>query len=114
MRFWGDQGEPQYDVQAMRALEGSGGGFDLGGADEDGDGFGGEGDGENEYDERYDEILSYVSQMKEVSASLLQRKFKLGYPRAARMIEIFEREGVVGAANGSKPRQVLVSSYQEK
>jgi S-DNA-T family DNA segregation ATPase FtsK/SpoIIIE len=52
--------------------------------------------------------------MKEVSASLLQRKFKLGYPRAARMIEIFEKEGVVGPANGSKPRQVLVTSYQNK
>lgn len=110
MKFWGEQGEPQYDPLAMRALEGSGGGFDLSG--EDG-GFG-DSDEDNEYDERYDEILSYVSNMKEVSASLLQRKFKLGYPRAARMIEIFEREGVVGPANGSKPRPVLISSYQDK
>ncbi len=115
MRSWAEQGEPQYDVIAMRALEGSGGGFDLGGGDDDTGGFGDEdGSGENEYDERYDEILSYVSTMKEVSASLLQRRFKLGYPRAARMIEIFEREGVVGGANGSKPRQVLISSYQQK
>lgn len=114
MRFWADQGEPQYDLMAMRALEGSGGGFDLSGpegGDDDGSGFG---DGENEYDERYDEILAYVSQMKVVSASLLQRKFKLGYPRAARMIEIFEKEGVVGPANGSKPRTVLVAAYQDK
>lgn len=111
MKFWGEQGEPQYDTLAMRALEGSGGGFDLGG--DEGDPFS-EDSGENEYDERYDEILAHVSNMKEVSASLLQRKFKLGYPRAARMIEIFEREGVVGPANGSKPRQVLISSYQEK
>jgi S-DNA-T family DNA segregation ATPase FtsK/SpoIIIE len=111
MSFWGDQGEPQYDVLAMRALEGTGGGFDLSGEAEDG-GFGGGGD--EEHDERYDEILSMVSGMKEVSASLLQRKFKLGYPRAARMIEIFEKEGVVGPANGSKPRQVLISSYQNK
>jgi len=114
MRFWAEQGEPQYDILAMRALEGSGGGFDLGGADEDGSGFGDDGEGgDSEYDERYDEILSYVSTMKEVSASLLQRKFKLGYPRAARMIEIFEREGVVGPANGSKPRPVLISSFKE-
>ncbi len=112
MKFWSEQGEPQYDVFAMRALEGTGGGFDLGGEGEEG-GFGGDGD-ENEYDERYDEVLAAVSGMKEVSASLLQRKFKLGYPRAARMIEIFEREGVVGPANGSKPRQVLVNSYQDK
>ena len=59
-------------------------------------------------DERYDEVIAWVAGQKEVSASLLQRKFRLGYPRAARMIEIFESEGVVGPANGSKPRQVLV------
>ena len=112
MRFWSEQGEPQYDTFAMRVLEGSGGGFDLSGDGEEG-GFG-EGGEETDYDERYDEILGYVSSMKEVSASLLQRKFKLGYPRAARMIEIFEREGVVGPANGSKPRPVLITSYQEK
>ncbi|MES2857466.1 MAG: DNA translocase FtsK, partial [Bdellovibrionota bacterium] len=110
MQFWGDQGEPQYDVLAMRALEGTGGGFDLSGEAEDG-GFGG---GDEEHDERYDEILAMISGMKEVSASLLQRKFKLGYPRAARMIEIFEKEGVVGPANGSKPRQVLITSFQSK
>lgn len=110
MRFWSEQGEPQYDPLAMKALDGSGGGFDLGGEGE-GD-FGG--DDENEYDERYDEILAYVSTLKEVSASLLQRRFKLGYPRAARLIEIFEREGIVGPANGSKPRTVLISSYRDE
>lgn len=113
MNFWREQGQPQYDTLAMRALEGSGGGFDMGGGEDGDEGGFGDGDGE-EYDERYDEILSYVSSMKEVSASLLQRKFKLGYPRAARMIEIFEREGVVGPANGSKPRPVLVSSFADK
>ena len=113
MRSWSEQGEPQYDIFAMRALEGSGGGFDLGGGGEDGgDGFGGDGD-ENEYDERYDEILAYVSSLKEVSASLLQRRFKLGYPRAARMIELFEREKVVGPANGSKPRPVLIAAFKD-
>ena len=50
----------------------------------------------------------------EQSACLRQRKFRLGYPRAARMIEIFELEGVVGPANGSKPRQVQVRDYTEK
>jgi S-DNA-T family DNA segregation ATPase FtsK/SpoIIIE len=72
----------------------------------------GNGDGD-EVDERYDELLAWVSSMKEVSASLLQRKFKLGYPRAARLIEFFEREGVISPANGSKPRQVLVRSYEK-
>lgn len=115
IQFWAGQGEPEYDKLAMRALEGSGGGYDLAGDGEGGgDPLGDGGGGENEYDERYDEILAWVSGQKAVSASLLQRKFSLGYPRAARMIEIFEREGVVGPANGSKPRQVLISSFQEK
>ena len=104
MNFWAAQGEPEYDELAMRALEGSGGGFDLpGGGDS----------GEEEYDERYDEVLAWVSGQKSVSASLLQRKFRLGYPRAARIIEVFETEGVVGPASGSKPRQVLINSYSE-
>ncbi len=97
--FWSEQDEADFDPLAMKMLEGTGGGFDL---------SGGLTDSSEEYDERYDEILEYVSTQKEVSASLLQRKFRLGYPRAARMIEIFEQEGVVGPAQGSKPRQVLV------
>jgi len=117
MSFWAEQGEPQFDPLAMKALEGSGGGFDFGaGAEAGGEGAEGFGEGgeEDEYDEKYDEVLAWVSAQKEVSASLLQRKFRLGYPRAARMIEIFEREGVVGPANGSKPRQVLISSYTKE
>ena len=97
--FWTNQAEPEYDPLAMKALEGSTDGFD--GADP------AELDDE-EFDERYDEILAYVSTLKEVSASLLQRKFRLGYPRAARLIEVFESEGVVGPPNGSKPRMVLI------
>ena len=109
MKFWAEQGEPQYDALAMRALEGTGGGFELAGGGE-GDDLLDEGGGED-HDEKYDEVLAWVSGQKEVSASLLQRKFRLGYPRAARMIELFEREQVVGPANGSKPRQVLISAY---
>lgn len=100
VKHWADQGGPDYDPSILNALE----------AGNDTDGAGAAG-GETEYDERYDEILSWVSGQKEVSASLIQRKFSLGYPRAARMIETFEREGVVGPANGSKARQVLVQSY---
>lgn len=108
VKHWSDQAEPEYDPLAMKALEGFAGG-DSEAGDSDGSGFG----GEEEYDERYDEILAWASAQKEVSASLIQRKFRLGYPRAARMIEVFEKEGVVGPANGSKPRQVLISSYRE-
>lgn len=108
-KFWGDQAEPEYDPIAMRALEGnSGGGASAGSGDFDSSdaGF-----SDDEYDERYDEILAWASEQKAISASLIQRRFKLGYPRAARLIELFEKEGVVGPANGSKPRAVLVANH---
>lgn len=111
-KFWADQGEPEYDPIAMRALEGGPSQGSLsGGTGED---FGASSDfAEEEYDERYDEILAWAAMQKAVSASLIQRRFKLGYPRAARLIELFEKEGVVGPANGSKPRAVLVNSHAE-
>lgn len=105
VKHWKDQGHPAFDELAMRALEGGeeshGGGAYAGG------GGGGLGDGEGE-DEMYDQILAWVASQKTVSTSALQRRFNLGYPRASRLIDTFEREGVVGPANGSKPRQVLV------
>ncbi len=107
VKHWAQQAEPEYDPIAIKALEGFAGG-EPGDSTDGGSGF-----QDEEYDERYDEILSWASEQKEISASLIQRKFRLGYPRAARMIEVFEREGVVGPSNGSKPRQVLVSSYKE-
>jgi S-DNA-T family DNA segregation ATPase FtsK/SpoIIIE len=113
-KFWSDQGEPEFDALAMRALEGgpSQGSFSGLGGGEGAEYGGGEFGGDEEYDERYDEILAWASSQKAVSASLIQRRFKLGYPRAARLIEIFEKEGVVGPANGSKPRAVLVQSHE--
>ena len=59
-------------------------------------------------DNKYEEIFSYVSELKEISASHLQRKYGLGYPRAARLIDRLEEEGIVGPARGSKPREVLI------
>lgn len=112
-KFWANQGEPEYDPLAMRALEGnSGAGASALGDDSGAGGADGLSGDDNEYDERYDEILSWAAAQKAISASLIQRRFKLGYPRAARLIEIFEKEGVVGPANGSKPRAVLVNSHQ--
>ena len=58
-------------------------------------------------DQKYTEIFAYVSELKEVSVSHLQRKYGLGYPRAARLIDRLEEQGVVGPARGSKPREVL-------
>ena len=69
----------------------------------------GDGQGDDEdFDELYDQAVAFVTEVKTASASLIQRKFRIGYNRAARIIETMEREGVVGPAQGSKQRQVLV------
>lgn len=111
-KVWKSQSEPMYDEKAMRAVEGSSSNYSSG-EGSDGESGGSGVDDMEEFDDRYDEILEQVSGMKEVSASMLQRKFRLGYPRAARMIEVFEQQGVVGPANGSKPRKVLISSLKD-
>jgi len=70
--------------------------------------------GEEEYDEKYDEAVAIVTETGQASISMVQRRLRVGYNRAARMIEIMEREGIVGPADGSRPREVFVrSSYSE-
>ena len=65
--------------------------------------------GPEEYeDPLYNEIVEFAIQTRKVSASLLQRKYHLGYNRAARIIDLLEERGIIGASNGSKPREVLV------
>ncbi len=59
-------------------------------------------------DPLYNEIVEFVIKTGKVSASLLQRKYRLGYNRAARIIDILEERGIIGPQNGSKPREVLV------
>ena len=63
----------------------------------------------DEYDDPlYDDIVEFVVTTGKASASLLQRRFKLGYNRAARVIDLLEERGIIGPMNGSKPREVLV------
>ena len=59
-------------------------------------------------DPLYNDIVQFVIQKQKASASLLQRKFKLGYNRAARIVDLLEERGIIGPQNGSKPREVLV------
>ena len=59
-------------------------------------------------DQLYGSVVEFVVQTKKASASLLQRKFKIGYNRAARLIDLLEERGIVGPQQGSKPREVLV------
>ena len=63
---------------------------------------------DSEYDEKYDEAVALVTKTGQASISTLQRRLRVGYNRAARMIEMMEKEGVVGPANGIKQREVLL------
>jgi S-DNA-T family DNA segregation ATPase FtsK/SpoIIIE len=72
------------------------------------------GEGEDEYDERYDDAVELVVRTRQASISMVQRHLRIGYNRAARIIEKMEREGVVGPSDGVKPREVLVSSFERK
>lgn len=58
-------------------------------------------------DELYQEAITFVRETGHASASMLQRRFKVGYNRAARMVDAMEMQGIVGPAEGSKPREVL-------
>ena len=78
-----------------------------------GDSLGGNGGGEQK-DVLYDEILNYAIRMGQISASLIQRKYSIGYNRAARIMDQFEEKGIVGPAKGSKPRDVLVKLEEPK
>lgn len=66
------------------------------------------GDAANDEDPLYNDIVQFVIENQKASASLLQRRFKLGYNRAARLIDLLEERGIIGPTNGSKPREVLV------
>jgi S-DNA-T family DNA segregation ATPase FtsK/SpoIIIE len=91
------QGKPVYDDTILRAREG-----EMEGAFDD-----------DLTDELYDQALAVISEMRQVSISMLQRKMRIGYNRAARMIERMERDGLVGPADGAKPRDVLIRPVGE-
>ena len=61
-------------------------------------------------DSMYDEAVVVVSDAGQASISLVQRRLRIGYNRAARIVEQMEAQGIVGPADGAKARQVLVSS----
>jgi S-DNA-T family DNA segregation ATPase FtsK/SpoIIIE len=62
---------------------------------------------EAERDDKYDEAVALVKETQQASISMIQRRLRVGYNRAARMIEVMERDGIVGPSDGSKPREVL-------
>ena len=67
------------------------------------------------YDPMYDEALEFVTNKGTASISLIQRRFRIGYNRAARIIEQMEHDGILGPADtAGKPRKVLVKSYAKE
>jgi S-DNA-T family DNA segregation ATPase FtsK/SpoIIIE len=97
------QRPPQYDDEIISQpvqLNGKGGVVaDYGGQDAD--------------DDMFKDAVRAVIEAKKASTSLLQRRLRIGYGRAARLIESMEEQGIIGQADGSRPREVLVSSLDE-
>ena len=68
---------------------------------------------DEEYDEMYDQAVAIVTETQQASISMVQRRLRVGYNRAARMIERMERDGVVGRAEGAKPREVYARKIED-
>jgi S-DNA-T family DNA segregation ATPase FtsK/SpoIIIE len=92
VEFWKKQGQPVYDHTILKPKE------EATEAES------------NWYDEMYEQALALVAESRQASISMLQRRLRVGYNRAARMIEKMEEEGVVGPADGSKPREVYIKN----
>ncbi|RMM83859.1 putative Cell division protein FtsK [Pseudomonas savastanoi pv. glycinea] len=95
---WKLRGSPDYNDDILAGVEEPGGGFDGGG---------GEGSEDSESDALYDEAVKFVLESRRASISAVQRKLKIGYNRAARMIEAMEMAGVVTSMNTNGSREVL-------
>ena len=91
------QQEPQYNEDVIKSRKGPAGGESL-------SGMNGEVD-DDMYQQAYDEVIK----SGKASASLLQRRLRVGYARAARLLDLLEEQGVIGQADGARPREILVS-----
>lgn len=92
--FWKEQAKPEYDQSFLIAPPES-------------DGEPAEGEPMGEQDPMYEEALRVVLEMGKASTSTLQRRLRLGYGRAARILDMMHRDGIIGPPDGSKPREVL-------
>jgi S-DNA-T family DNA segregation ATPase FtsK/SpoIIIE len=94
---WKAQSQPQYNEEFLKPVK-----------DREREEIGEEDDEESvELDAVYDEAVRLVVESGKASTSLLQRRLRLGYGRAARLIDMMQKDGIVGAPDGSKPREVL-------
>jgi S-DNA-T family DNA segregation ATPase FtsK/SpoIIIE len=95
--FWKDQAAPDYDRSYLLTPPSEEGGDE----EEDGETFDGE------QDPKYEDAVRVVLEAGKASTSILQRRLRLGYGRAARILDMMQRDGIIGAPDGSKPREVL-------
>jgi len=98
VEFWRAQGTAEYEEKFLQAPKDEHAAGEPGGAGED---------GEEENDPLYNDAVRLVVEFGKASTSLLQRRLRIGYGRAAHLIDLMERDGIVGAADGPKPREVL-------
>jgi S-DNA-T family DNA segregation ATPase FtsK/SpoIIIE len=68
-------------------------------------------EGDEDLDEKYEAALRLVRETRQVSISMIQRKLRIGYNRAARLVEIMEREGIVSSSEGGRPRELLQKNF---
>jgi S-DNA-T family DNA segregation ATPase FtsK/SpoIIIE len=102
VEFWRAQAQAQYEQKFLEAPKEEREGVAGSAADGDsGDG------GEDEHDELYQDAVRLVIEFGKASTSLLQRRLRIGYGRAAHLIDLMEQDGIVGPADGPKPREVL-------
>ena len=101
VEFWKAQGLAEYQQQFLEAPKGEREAGSEGGSGEAG------ADGEAEDDPMYGDAVKLVVEFGKASTSLLQRRLRIGYGRAAHLIDLMEQDGIVGAADGPKPREVL-------
>jgi S-DNA-T family DNA segregation ATPase FtsK/SpoIIIE len=94
---WRKQGEPEFQEELLEEVEPTD------------DGGGEEGDLSPDEDPLLEEAIALVAQMGTASTSMLQRRLRLGYTRAGRLIDMLERRGIISGYEGSKPRQVLIT-----
>jgi len=96
VEFWKAQATAEYQQQFLEAPK-----------EERESGAGGDGAGEDDNDPMYEDAVRLVLEFGKASTSLIQRRLRVGYGRAAHLIDMMERDGIVGAADGPKPREVL-------
>jgi S-DNA-T family DNA segregation ATPase FtsK/SpoIIIE len=97
MKFIKQQGRPSYQPEVLEAKKQ----IDSASA------------ADEEYDEMYDQAVAIVTETQQASISMVQRRLRVGYNRAARMIEQMERDGVVGPADGAKAREVYARKIED-